>query len=194
MTKAKGLLAHIFSRIGGFLFAMLSGLEEQSILPGAARWLKLSVLGLLVALLSAPALKADDDIIMCYVPIEEPHLSISDVSATPNPTAGKDTVTVKATARLEPLYSCAGDTAISEAFMQLTGVTGDSSTYPMEAVDGKFGDTLETLEGRLYVGNRKPETTWIYIVVKTNTGNAESAWSRLIITAPEADSTKKKED
>ncbi len=187
----KGLLARISSRIGGSLFGILSGLEERGILRRPARWLKLSVLGLLVTLLGAPALKADDDIIMCYVPIEEPHLSIFDVSATPNPTAGKDTVTVKATAKLESAYYCSGDTAVSEAIMQLTG---DTLLYPMKAVDGKFGDTLETVEGRLYVGDHKPETTWIYIVVRTNSGNAESTWRQLIITAPEADSNENKED
>lgn len=101
MAKARGFLGCIFTKIGGSLFGILSGLEERCILPGAARWLKLSILGLLVTLVSASSIKADDDIIMCYVPIEEPHLIISDVSAVPNPTAGNDTVIVKATAKLE---------------------------------------------------------------------------------------------
>lgn len=200
MSKTRGFIARIFARIGGSIFALLTGLEERGILPGAARWFKLSILGLVVALVSAPLKAADDDIILCYVPIEEPHILISDVSAEPNPTAGVDTVIVKATAMLGPQYKYEGDSAISEAFMQLSGATGDTGIngdtlhYPMKALDGKFGDTLETLEARLYVGDREPETTWIYIVVKTNTGNAESAWKQLVISAPAPDSIDKKED
>ncbi len=190
MAKARGFLSRIFTRAGGSLFRLLSKFEDTGVLPKAARWAKLSLLGLFVTIVSALSLKANDDIIRCYVPVPPPHLTISDVSVRPNPTGGRDTVTVKAEARIVPLYYDE-DSIISQAFIE---IQGDTLRYPMTALDGKFDDTLEAVEGKIYVGDLEPETTWIFIYARTSSGNAETGSWQLIISAPEADSTDKKED
>jgi hypothetical protein len=190
MAKVKGFLSGLSVRLSGSLFKHLSMLEDKNILPRITKWVKLSVLGFFVMLTSALSLEAKDDIIMCYKPIPMPPVTISDLQIKPNPTNGADSVVVTAAAMISFLYY-EDDAQIARAWMQLGR---DTMLYQMRAVDGSFGDTFELLEGRLFVGNLEPETTWIDIGVVTSHERTEIQSLQLIISEPEADSTEKTEE
>jgi hypothetical protein len=180
MPEFKNRLASLFAKLGGRLFGTLSGFEERRILPGTARWLKLTFLGLLVALVSALSLEAKEDIIMCYKPAPPPLIDLTKLSVKPNPTRGADSVTVKATAKISEHYS--GESIISSARMRMGG---DTIYYPMRAIDGKFDAASERMIGRLYVGDLEPETTWIYLEVENSSGQTEIESLELVITEPD---------
>ncbi len=180
MPELRKRLADFFARIGGRLFGTFSGFEERRILPGAARWLKLTFLGFFVALVSALSLEAKEDVIMCYKPAPPPLIELSKLSVRPNPTRGADSVTVKATAKISDHYS--GESTISSARMRMDG---DTIYYPMRAIDGKFDAASERIVGRLYVGDLEPETTWIYLEVENSSGQIEIESLELVITEPD---------
>ncbi|NLI97218.1 hypothetical protein GX441_00980 [bacterium] len=180
MTELRNRLANLFAKLGGELFGSLSGLEERRILPKAARWLKLSLLGLFVALVSSLSLEAKEDVIMCYKPAPPPLIELSKLSVRPNPTKGADSVTVKATARISEHFR--GESTISSARMRMGG---DTIYYPMRAIDGKFDAASERIVGRLYVGNIEPETTYICIEVENSSGQTEIESLELVITEPD---------
>ncbi len=189
MAKTRGFLARLFTKMGGSMFGVLSRFEEALILPRTARWLKLSLLGFFVALVGALSLKAEEGVIMCYEPALPSAVEISNICINPNPTRGADSVKVTATAKI-PEYDI-GTSYIMDASIKLTN---DTINYPMKASDGRFSDTLEVIEGSLYVGGIEPETTWVNIKVTTSQGRFERESVRLVISEPEPDSTDNKEE
>lgn len=181
MPELRERLADFFARLGGKLFGTLSGLEERRILPEAARWAKFTFLGVFVTLLGALPVEAREDVIMCYKPAPLPPVTISDISVRPSPTKGADSVTVRATASITPLYYEA-DSKITKAFMHLAS---DTLFFQMQPADSTFGDTVETLEGRLYVGDLPDETTWVYVEVVTSYDRTAQSSVQLIVSEPD---------
>ncbi len=189
MAKTRGFLADFLAKIGGSIFGVLSRFEEALILPRIARWLKLSLLGFFVALVGALSLEAKEDVIMCYKPMPMPAVNISDVLVRPNPTNGADSVKVTATARIPP-----HDIGTSYIMGAALSLGNDTLQYPMLAIDGRFSDTLETIEGSLYVGGLAPETTWINISINTSQRRFQRESIQLVISEPKPDSTAEKEE
>jgi hypothetical protein len=187
MAKTRGFLADFFARLGGSVFALLSGLEEKGIFPKASRWTKTFLLGFLVALVGALSLKANDDIILCYVPIPDPAVNVTEIQITPNPTKGADSVKVTATARI-PSYDI-GSSYIMGASLNLMS---DTVLYPMRALDGRFGDTLECIEGTLFVGGLEPETTWIELSLNTSQRRFHYETLMLVISEPDSSEAEEK--
>ncbi|MBN2380644.1 hypothetical protein JXM67_12660 [candidate division WOR-3 bacterium] len=149
MAKARGKLADILSGWSKRVFKYLSDHESQS---RVVRWLKHPILGFFVITigwLSAGSVLTG--IICCYTPImTEPHILESSVE--PNPTAGADTVTVKANAVIEETRKEADTLYINEGIC----IVGFSDTIQMEATDGAFDEKEENMEGKIYVGDREP--------------------------------------
>lgn len=186
MAKAKGWLANLLSKAGGRIFSVLTRCEENGVMPRATRWLRVGVLGVIASLVVSLSLQAEDSNVLCYVVARLPDADISEVGISPSPTNGADSVKVKATAVV--FETGLEDNFISGARFRLGR---DTLWLDMEAVDGKFDDTLEVIEGNLYVGHLKPETTWIYINVTTSQDGWESEGFQLIVT--ESDSTGNKD-
>lgn len=179
--RTRSALTSFLSRLGGRAFGFLTGCEERRLLPDISRWMKVSILGLLVTAigwLSARSVPYPGP--MCYAPPVFWNALISDVSISPNPTAGADSVTVRARAASgSPL---AKDAYIKSASLNLAN---DTNLVQMRAADGAFSDSVETIEGRLYVGSLEPESTWVQLTVTTSNQGLETQWFRLVISEPD---------
>jgi hypothetical protein len=106
-----------------------------------------------------------------------PQAIISDVSANPDPTNGADTIWIKATAKVfEPDLE---DNYIAAAYLTYID---DTMTFPMQAADGRFSDTLEIVEGHLDVSCLEPGTTWVYVNVVTSMQDRVSQCIQIEIT------------
>lgn len=187
MAKAQNFLAGVFSRMGRSIFRALSRWEECSFLPGAARCLKLTLLGFFVTLITSLALDAREPEVTCYIAARLPEVVFTDVSVSPNPTKGADSVTLRASAKV--FDTSLKDNYISDAWLLRQK---DTTRIPVKAVDGRFSDTLEMLEGHLYVGDLDTGLSWISLVVTTSQGELESYWTEFNVSEPDslaADST-----
>lgn len=178
---ALNTLASFLPRLGEKAFRFLTGCEERRLLPGISRWMKVSILGLLVTAigwLSARSVPYPGP--MCYAPPLFWNVVITEDSIFPNPTAGADSVTVRAMAASgSPL---AKDAYIKSASLNLAN---DTNIVQMRALDGAFSDSVETIEGRLYVGGLEPESTWIQLTVTTSNEGIETRWFQLIVSEPD---------
>lgn len=181
MTVKRNKAGSFFSRFGDLVFRVLSRFEDEGFLPRATRWLKLSLLGILIAIPGALSLDAKDNIILCYTPAVPPPVNISDIYVSPNPTKGTDTVTVRAIAGIDRSYH--NNNPIITGARMRPGT--DTLYYPMRAVDGKFDDTLETVEGRLYVGDIEPKTILIYVEVTTSGNMLDAEAVSVIVSEPD---------
>jgi len=174
--------------MGTRLFCVLSDCEDKGVLPGIARWAKISLLGVFIALTASMASESSSDVVDCYVIVEMPTVSILAAKAEPNPTAGADSVTVSAQAEVIPHVSPEG-TVITGADIT---IDSDTTRSPMIAVDGTLDESLEKLKARIPVTHLEPGTTWVYVNIETSQNVRESEGIRLVITegeAIEADST-----
>lgn len=188
MAKAHGLLADWLSGTGNRIFRFLSKCEESVPFSKTARFVKVSLLGLMVALIAACAKKGKPDgergpVTSCYA-VGRMDPVISEVSATPNPTRGAWTIRIKATAKvLEPTLE---NNYISDAWLQIGGDTSRLRMYP---VDGRFSDTLEMLEGRINVAGVtgvEPGTTFVYVHAATSKGEQSLISLPLVISKKES--------
>lgn len=152
------MMRESISKLTSRLYGFLSGFEENGILPGIMRWLKLTFAGAALALIAACAKKQpfDDGFVTCYEPVAV-YPMVSEIMVKPNPTKGADSVIVSAKARLEN----AGDLDVIAAAQCI--VEGD--TVQMRAKDGAFDEASEELIGRINVKNIKADSAQIYVKV-----------------------------
>ncbi len=184
MAKARSSLAAFVSNVGAKLFPLLSRWEEEGVLKGFARFAKIYILGFILGLLGWLSAQETRGYATCYDPVVIEPVIITEAAITPNPTNGADSVTVRATARVYD--SKLEGNIISGADAR---IGGDTVIVPLRAVDGKFSDTLETVEGRLCVTGLGPETTRVYITFYTPQAGINVEGLQLVISEP--DSTEK---
>lgn len=191
MAKTKGVVARFLERVGGGLFSLLSGFEERGIVPAASRRLKLSLLGLLTAAIGALSAETAN-VKTCYIAVRMPEVKISDISVSPNPTQGADSVKVRATAKvLDPTIE---NNYIRNAWLSRQH---DTLKIPMNAVDGKLNDTLEVLEAVFYTADLDTGKHWFFIDVTSSSDSEEMLWQSYIVTRADsltADSTTAEEE
>lgn len=181
MARTRNLLADLLGKWGGSLFRFLSNCEERSRFASSARWLKVGVLGVLVSLIATLTIYAREPQIMCYAVAKLPEATISDVSVSPSPTQGTDSVRVRATARVtEPSLE---NNYISSANLQFYT---DTVPIPMLPLDGEFSDTMEIIEAQLYVGNLEPGTTWVWLNIQTSLYGSDYQDIQIVITEPDS--------
>lgn len=183
MAKTRSALITILQRFGERLLGFFSRCEERCFLPSLSRALKVTILGLLVSAVGWLAAKSVPyPGPMCYTPSPYWNVLISETEIVPNPTRGADSVTVRARAQTGDNPVSAGS-HVSAAWMM---PYGDTVPVYMRAADGKFSDTLETVEGRLYVGDMTPESTWVKLVVLNSAGNYDYRWLELVVSEPDS--------
>lgn len=177
MAKTRHLFFELLRRSGNALFRFFSRCEERGIMPRAARWIKVSVLSAFIAGISAlSAASMLNCIITCYLPIDTaPYIENAEV--TPNPTAGADSVTVKATAEIHEDRDVADTVFISQARSIMKG-----DTTEMQATDGTFDEKTEEFQARLYVGDLEPGEVGIQIEVFNNIDEIDGKTLDLEIT------------
>ncbi|NLI97212.1 hypothetical protein GX441_00950 [bacterium] len=185
MVKTRNALSSLITKIGARLLPVLSRWEEQGTLKKTARWTKLFVLGLVLTVAGWLRAQPEPPIATCYdMAIIDP-VVVTESSITPNPTNGADSVTVNATAKV---YNPGIEgNIISGADVRLVG---DTLLVPLRAVDGKFSDTLEAVEGRICIGGLAAETTWVDLTFYTSQAGMFTKQLMLVVTEP--DSTEKK--
>jgi hypothetical protein len=187
MAQFRSWLAGGLRRLGNRLFRYFS---DRNGARGLNRWLKLTVLGLVLsAVTCASAGKKPDasaNIKTCYMPIYEPDIMLSDLQVSPNPSAGADSVKVQAKASL---VNTSSNTIISEAYMT---ASGDTARIAMDAADGKFSTFEEIIEGYIDVSEMEPCTAWVYVVASSADGQIGSGSGSFIISEPAADSSEVK--
>lgn len=171
-------IANSLSKAGSGIFSLLSRWEEKGVLPKTARWVKLTALGALAVAITAFCRKVETEPrVMCYRAAPVPDVVISDITITPNPTGGADSVTVRGTAKIQEMDI--DNNYISAAQLW---IGGDTIPYDMQAVDGKFADTLEVLIGSLPVGDLAASTTWVDISITTSLNGLGCQGSPLVVT------------
>lgn len=180
MAKTRHFFFELLRRSGNALFRFFSRCEDRGIMPRAARWIKVSVLSAFIAGISAlSATSMLNCIINCYVPIDTaPHIESAEV--TPNPTAGADSVTVKAEAEIVEDRDVADTVFINKAISIMKG-----DTTEMEATDGAFDEKTEEFQARLYVGDLEPGNVNIEVEVFNNIDEGEDRTLNLEVTEGE---------
>jgi len=162
MAKARSKLADLLSMWSKGLFDWFARHEEHSAL---IRRIKLPLLGLFVVLLGWVS-TGSICIINCYTPLMlDP--GIKDASVSPNPTAGADSIEVKAHAYFEDSRAEPEEVYIDSAACY---ILGDADTVQMTPDDGEFGGpgTPEDLTGKIYVCDMEPKSTYVFIEAWTN--------------------------
>ena len=159
MPRTRRFFLDLLRRGGLRLFGFFTRCEDKGILPKASSWIKRSVLGALVAGISALSAGALLDCIMCYAPIE-PEPIIENPSADPNPTAGANSVQI--TARVYIEYA-PEDYYIARA----SSILADDTTE-MEATDGSFDSQEEDVQTTIYVGDLDTGIVKVYIQAANN--------------------------
>lgn len=181
MAKTRNLLSRVLGRLGDAIFHFLTMLEEKGVMPRGTRWIKLSTLGIITSLVAALSLQARDPEVTCYIVARIPDVIITDKSVTPDTTKGADSVKVKAQAKV--MYSNIKDNFIKDAWLSWDG---DTTRIKVRALDGKMDDTLEVLEGTVYVGNRPNGQNSISMIVETSVGALESSWFYFVVSEPDS--------
>ena len=181
MITARTVLANILGKTGYWIFGLLTMWEEKGSMPGTLNWFKVGILGFVASAVVSLTLHAEEPKILCYIVARMPVAEITEVNLKPNPTFGADSISVSARAKV--IDSSIEGNYISDAYLSLGN---DTTRIQILAKDGKFSDTLETLEGRIYVGNLDPCTTGIYIVVTTSMEEIENTYTELIVSEPDS--------
>ncbi|MBN2380646.1 hypothetical protein JXM67_12670 [candidate division WOR-3 bacterium] len=173
MEKARGWMVKNLERAGSSAFRLLSGFEGRKRLFPVISWLKLGLLGLILTLISACSRKPES-VRTCYIPVKAT-TTISNVSISPNPTQGADSVKIDATARVfRPEIE--GN--------HITGATVslDDMEIPLEPLDGKYSNPFEELQAYLDVSGLKPGTTLVYLNANSSDDAPGMSYHYLIIT------------
>lgn len=187
MAKARNKLADFLSRLGSKIFTALTRWEDNGIVPRTSHWLKPGILGFLVVLIGSLTAQPEEYHVMCYDMAVLPNAYVTEISADPNPTAGADSVTVRARATVsEELIE---GSYISGANIQ---IDSDTTFIPMLAADGKFDGTDEKLEGRISVAGLEPGIIWVYVSATTSQGGVETQGVQLVITEPDTTENEEK--
>ncbi len=185
MAKMRKSLIAVLRNAGNLVFNALSRCQDTPIFSKTARFLKVSLLGLVVALIASCGKKArpgpggdgDGPVHTCYMMRRmDPEISV--VQASPNPTRGVHTVKITGTARvLEPGLE---NNYVSDAWLVMAIDT--SRKIRMYPVDGRFSDTVEMIEARISVAGLKPGTTFVYVHAATSKGEEALVSLPLFIT------------
>ncbi len=181
MAKTKTFLSGLLGKAGNSVFRFLSRLEEKGFMPRAARWIKISSIGFIASLVVALSLKAEETQVLCYKVARMPEINIYNAAVSPNPTRGSDSVKISATAKV--LGPTIKDNFIKDAWLSWKG---DTTRIKVSALDGKMNDTLEILEGRLYVGNLANGPNSASLIVETSQGALESYWVSFEVSQPDS--------
>ncbi|MBN2380649.1 hypothetical protein JXM67_12685 [candidate division WOR-3 bacterium] len=177
MARVRNLIARMLGRFGDSIFSTLSRWEERGRSPGLTRFLKLSLLGTLVTLITSVSAQGIEPEVTCYRVAFVPDIVLSDVSIEPNPTEGADTVTVKGTARMESVgYHITGGNV---------RLIQDTTNKVLCPSDGEFSDTIENFSARLYVGGIEAGTTWVWIQIDPNIGEETVTSVPFLVSEPE---------
>lgn len=193
MAKMRKNLNAILRDAGNLVFNALSRCQDTPFLSRTARFLKVSFLGLVVALIASCGKRArtgpggeGGPVTTCYM-VGPLNPTITEVSATPNPTKGAHIIRIKATAKvLEPKLE---DNYISDAWLQ---TSRDTHQIRMRPVDGRFSDTLEIIDGQIDVKSIRvlpgfgPETILVFVHASTSKGEQSLASLRLLISEKES--------
>ncbi|MBN2380658.1 hypothetical protein JXM67_12730 [candidate division WOR-3 bacterium] len=181
MAKINKHFTDWLSNLGSRLFRFLSRCEDRGVIPKASRWLKLSLLGITVVIISACA-KKEPAVTSCYAVECVPDITISDIEVKPNPTRGAEYVTITAHAKVN-------NTEIEGSIISRVTLRSikDAAEILMEPLDGEFDDTLEIVKGKISVAGEEPGTTNVLIRAGTPQGGFGQEAPMLIVT-------KKKED
>lgn len=171
-------LGNFLSRVGEGLFKAISTLQERGTLPGFTAWLKLTVLGVLVAVISVFAKKETEPMVTCYKPAPV-WPAINEIAAVPNPTRGADTVAVAVEA------SVFNGSVYGRYISNIQYALG-ADTVDMIPSDGSFGDTLETAEARLPVSALDSDTNRIVVIVSDSNGWVIQDSVDVIVTAQDS--------
>jgi hypothetical protein len=171
-------IGSIMGSAGRTLFRFLSSWEDKGVLPKTARWIKLTVLGVLAVGITTFCKKADTEpMVLCYRVAPEPDVKISELTITPNPTDGAEIVSIEATATVvEPELD---SNFITDAKLWLAG---DSIPHDMRTADGTFDGIEEVIKVNLSLEDIPAGTTWVTIGTSTSLGGWGSRGSYMIIT------------
>ncbi|MBN2380656.1 hypothetical protein JXM67_12720 [candidate division WOR-3 bacterium] len=195
---ARERLADFLERLGVRLFRFLTRLDDKTVISGLSRFLRYSILGMfviIISLLIPRPLRAEHT---CYVPVLDEfdcdellqRVLITEISVTPNPTQGADSVTVKAHA--EVINSNEYDPFVG-AKLRL-----ESDTVDMQAVDSIFDEQEENIIGKISVEGLEPGEYWVYASATTSLGYTAANGIPLLVTEPDStqvsDTTEKKEE
>ncbi|MBN2380648.1 hypothetical protein JXM67_12680 [candidate division WOR-3 bacterium] len=183
MARVRNRFAEDLGKLGNKLLGFLSKMENQGLMPGVTSWLKVTILGLIVSSVTALSLHAQEPKVLCYIAIPIPEAEISELTASPNPAAGADTVVVKAKASVvDPDLD---SNFISSAYLQFAA---DTISIPAWTSDGAFDEAEEDIEARVYIGDMEACTTWVYLYVNTSRHGWAEQCVQLIITEPDSTS------
>ncbi len=161
MAKTRHLFFELLRRSGNALFRFFCRCEERGVMPRTARWVKVSVLSAFIAGISAlSAASMLNCIISCYLPIETQPV-VESASVIPNPTAGNDSVTVKADTRI-PNPPRDEEYYIEKAICILDDDTTEMSIQESD-LEGR-----KKIEARLYVGDLGTGLWYVYVKASNN--------------------------
>ncbi|TKJ39890.1 hypothetical protein CEE36_10190 [candidate division TA06 bacterium B3_TA06] len=160
MARTRYFFFEALRRMGNSLFSFFSRCEERGIMPRAARWIKVSVLSAFIAGISALSAASMLNCITCYLPIETQPV-VESASVTPNPTAGNDSVTVKANTRI-PNPPRDEEYYIEKAICILDDDTTEMSIQESD-LEGR-----KKIEARLYVGDLGTGLWYVYVKASNN--------------------------
>jgi hypothetical protein len=188
MAKMRKSLIAVLRNAGDLVFNALSRCQDTPFLSKTARFLKVSLLGLVVALIASCGKKArpgpggdGGPITTCYM-VRRMDPEISVVQASPNPTRGAHSIKITGTARvLEPGLD---NNYVSDAWLVMA--TDTARKIRMYPVDGRFSDTVEMIEARISVAGLKPGTTFVYVHAATSKGEESLVSLPLFITEEES--------
>jgi len=191
MAKTRNWLARLLGKAANSVFHFLSRWEERGVMPGTIRRLKVAVLGVVASLVVSLTLNAQEPVVTCYVVARLPEVEITDISVSPNPTAGADSITVTAKTAVTDISP--EGSYISGANVLIEGDTA-SVSIPLEAADGKFNEAKEKVQGRISVEAVEPGTTWVSIVATTSEGATEIKSIWLVVTEEDTENREESQD
>ncbi|MBN2380650.1 hypothetical protein JXM67_12690 [candidate division WOR-3 bacterium] len=172
---ARNIVANGLCKAGKGIFDLLSRWEEKGVLPSLSRFLKISLLGLLVTAIASCCKGGIPPLVTCYKPAVV-YPQVIEMHLSPNPTNGAEKVKVTAKAELI-------DTKLdSTAYIISARCTLDTFDVKMNASDGAFDETAEELEAEVPL-QLKPCTTLVHVFVESNVGSIGSDAEYLYVTS-----------
>ncbi len=164
MAQARHIVFEILRKAGFALFDFYSRCEERRVLPKLARWMKLSFLSALVSGLGLSGAAGSTACcpVTCYEPVPPP---IHNIEVLPDPTAGADSVMVKARANIIPGSK---DNYVKSAQCFITGKGANSDTVEMLAADSAFDGSYEEISAKLSIRGIDTANAKVHVRISTS--------------------------
>ena len=182
MSRKK--LVDSLSKLGNRVFYFLARCEDKGVFSRSFRFLRFSLTGVLVVFIGyLTAQTSQARRINCYVPVYDDfdcdelleRVRIPEITVTPNPTQGADSVTVKA--HVELLNSNEFDPFVNARLWL------EADTVEMRAVDSIFDEQEEDIVGEISVEGLEPGEYWIYASATTSLGYTGTHGIPLIVSS-----------